>query len=169
MYLIFMGVSGSGKSTYARLTADAFKLPYFEADDYHPDENIAKMSAGTPLTDRDREAWIDQICQAIVETGATRAVVTCSALTPFVRARLEAQLPKQPTYIFLDAPADTIRHRMDRREGHFMRSSLLDSQFEALSVPESAIQIANEGEIADVFERLTTIVETLVAGSENQG
>ena len=76
MYLIFMGVSGSGKTTFARLTADAFDLPYFEADAYHPQANIDKMSAGTPLTDADREAWIDQLCGAILEAQVTRAVVT---------------------------------------------------------------------------------------------
>ncbi|MEL7112487.1 MAG: gluconokinase, GntK/IdnK-type [Pseudomonadota bacterium] len=169
MYLVFMGVSGSGKSTYARLTADAFGLTYFEADDYHPEENISKMSAGTPLTDRDREVWIDQMCEAIVGGGADQAVVTCSALTPFVRSRLEAQLPKKPTYLYLDVPSETIRARMDQREGHFMPSSLLASQFEALSVPDDAIQISNQGEISDVFERLVKVVETLMVGSENHG
>ncbi len=169
MYLIFMGVSGSGKSTYARLTAEAFKLPYFEADDFHPEANIAKMSAGTPLTDEDRVAWINQMCRAIVESGASRAVASCSALTPFVRTSLEAQLPVPPTYICLDVPEAKIRARMDARDDHFMPSALLASQFEALSVPDSAIRIANDGEIRDVFARLSEIVETLIARSENEG
>lgn len=168
MYLVFMGVSGCGKSTYARLTSEAYQLPYFEADNYHPDENVAKMSAGQALTDQDRVAWLENLCTAIVESGAARAVVTCSALTPFVRATLETNLPKPPVYLHLQAPEQLIRGRMETRPGHFMPASLLTSQFDALTVPDAAIQIANEGDIADVFDRIRAIVETQLAQSENE-
>ncbi|MCR9269540.1 MAG: gluconokinase, GntK/IdnK-type [Hyphomonadaceae bacterium] len=168
MYLIFMGVSGCGKSTYARLTSEAFELPYFEADDYHPEANVAKMSAGHALSDQDRVAWLENLCAAILESGAARAVVTCSALTPFVRATLDTNLPKSPVYLHLQAPEQLIRGRMETREGHFMPSSLLTSQFDALTVPDSAIQIANEGDIADVFDRIRPIVEVLLTRSEDE-
>ena len=169
MYLIFMGVSGSGKSTYARLIADAYGWPYLEADDYHPAENVAKMSAGQPLDDGDRVEWLNRLCGAIIAQGAGPIVATCSALTPFVQETLSAKLPNAPMiYICMDADEAVIRARMDARDDHYMPSSLLSSQLNALSVPVSAIRIANDGEIAVVYERIRAEVDALLRKSENQ-
>ena len=168
MYLIFMGVSGSGKSTYARLIADAYGWPYIEADDYHPPENVAKMSTGHPLNDEDRVEWLNQLCTAIMEQGAGPTVATCSALTPFVQETLSATLPSAPVYICMQADEAVIRNRMDARDEHYMPSSLLTSQLKALSVPGSAIRITNDDEISVVYDRVRTVVEALLSRSEDQ-
>lgn len=168
MYLIFMGVSGSGKSTYARMIADAYDWPFFEADDYHPSENVEKMSAGQPLTDDDRIEWLSGLCDAMIKQGGGPMVATCSALTPFVQSTLAAKLSKPPIYILMDADEAIIRARMDAREGHYMPSSLLTSQFQALDVPLSAIRISNDDEISVVYDRVRTVVETLISRSEDE-
>ena len=167
MYLIFMGVSGSGKSTYARLIADAYGWPYIEADDHHPAENVAKMTAGQPLNDRDRVEWLNRLCEAIIEHGAGPTVATCSALTPFVQDTLSVRLPSPPVYICMEADEAAIRARMDARDEHYMPSSLLASQLSALSIPVSAIRITNDDEISVVYERVRTVVDALLNRSEN--
>ena len=168
MYLIFMGVSGSGKSTYARLIADAYGWPFIEADDYHPDENVAKMSAGQPLTDEDRVEWLNRLCEAISAHSAGPTVATCSALTPFVQDTLSAKLPSPPVYICMEADESAIRTRMNARDDHYMPSSLLASQLAALSVPGSAIRIANDAEISVVYDRVRTVVDALLSRLEDQ-
>ena len=168
MYLIFMGVSGSGKSTYARMIADAYDWPFIEADDYHPADNVEKMSAGQPLTDTNRVEWLNRLCHAMIAQGDGPLVATCSALTPFVQDTLSAKLPKPPIYILMDANEATIRARMDAREGHYMPSSLLTSQIEALNVPVSAIRISNDDEISVVYARVRTVIESLIRRSEDQ-
>lgn len=169
MYLIFMGVSGSGKSTFAQRTAEVFGLPFFEADDFHPEHNVTKMASGQPLTDQDRVLWLEKLCAAINGAGAERAVISCSALTPFVRATLKDRLSTEPVYLLLDVPEAMIRRRMDAREGHFMPSSLLASQFEALTLPEGVIRITNEGDLSAVFQQVRTVVKDLFAASEQEG
>ncbi|MEP1144077.1 MAG: gluconokinase, GntK/IdnK-type [Henriciella sp.] len=169
MYLIFMGVSGSGKSTYARLASEAFDLPFFEADDFHPPENVEKMSTGIPLNDADRVDWLAALCNAVSEHASDRAVISCSALTPFVQATLEEALPQPPTYVCLDVSEAELRARMGARSAHFMPATLLASQFAALTVPESAIRIANEGTVERVFERIHEVVSVLVSASKDQG
>jgi carbohydrate kinase (thermoresistant glucokinase family) len=168
MYLIFMGVSGSGKSTYARLIAEAYGWPYIEADDYHPAENVAKMSAGQALNDEDRVEWLNRLCEAITAHGAGPTVATCSALTTFVQDTLSAKLPSAPVYICMDADEAAIRKRMDARDDHYMPSSLLASQLDALTVPISAIRITNDGEISMVYERVRTVIDALLSRSEDQ-
>lgn len=169
MYLIFMGVSGSGKSTYARLTSDSFNLPFFEADDFHSAENVEKMSSGVPLNDTDRVDWLAALCAAVSDHASDSAVISCSALTPFVQATLEDALPQPPTYICLDVSETELHARMEARTSHFMPAKLLASQFEALTVPDAAIRIANEGTIERVFVRIHEAVSTLVSASEDQG
>ena len=80
--LIIMGVSGSGKSTIGEQLAQRLGWSYEDGDKFHPSSNVAKMSAGQPLTDEDRWPWlqaianeIDRVCEA-----GEQAVIACSAL-----------------------------------------------------------------------------------------
>ena len=143
MHLLFvvMGVSGSGKTSVAREVARRFGLPFLEGDDYHPRENIAKMSVGVPLTDADRVPWIAAVARAINDVVDQDAVLACSALTLSVRGQLTTEVNDKCIFIHLRADPQIIRDRLAQRTGHYMRSNMLDSQLAALEQPEDAIAI----------------------------
>lgn len=134
-----MGVSGSGKTTMARLIADAFSCPFFDGDDYHPPVNKDKMSNGIALDDDDRHGWLDNLNQ-LAGDQKSGAVIACSALKEKYRVQLANGL-KSVHWVFLDGDFDTIYSRMKNRAGHFMPESLLQSQFDALERPEQAINL----------------------------
>lgn len=128
--LVVMGVSGSGKSTVAAALAQRLRVPFGEADDFHPQANIDKMSAGIPLDDADREPWLD----AIGDWLAARpdgAVASCSALKRSYRDRLRHHAPSV-TFLHLAGSPEVLARRMAGRPGHFMPPSLLASQLETL-------------------------------------
>lgn len=131
--IVVMGVSGSGKSTVAKLISDELGLPFAEGDDFHPAANVAKMSAGHPLTDDDRWPWLDAIAEWIAERAAagTGGVVTCSALKVSYREVL-TKASSLVWFTALDAPIEVIADRLARRKGHFMPAGLLQSQFDDL-------------------------------------
>jgi gluconokinase len=129
--VIVMGVTGSGKSTVGELLARRLGVPYAEADDFHPAANIAKMSAGHPLDDNDREPWLGAIAGWAAERAGRGGVVSCSALKRRYRDRLRASVPEL-FFLHLDGPRELIAERLDTRKGHFMPPALLSSQFEAL-------------------------------------
>nr|WP_107660376.1 gluconokinase [Nocardia suismassiliense] len=126
-----MGVSGSGKSTVGRAVAAELGVEYAEGDDFHPEANIAKMAAGIPLDDDDRWPWLDAVAAWMAERGERGGVITCSALKRAYRDRLRAAAPTA-FFLHLTAPREELAHRMTGRTGHFMPSSLLDSQLAAL-------------------------------------
>ena len=135
--LVFMGVCGCGKSTVAELYARHTDAALIEADFFHPPENIAKMSAGTPLTDADRAGWLAALATRIAD-GKARGealVVTCSALKKAYRDRLRAGDPEL-LFVFLDGGQELLQARLDGRKGHFMPSSLLGSQLATLERPD---------------------------------
>jgi gluconokinase len=155
-HLVVMGVAGSGKTTVAALLADRLGREVAEADEFHPAENIAKMSAGTPLTDADREPWLRAIRDWLDEK--TRAgiavVVTCSALKRSYRDLLrEARGPVR--FLHLDGSPELLAERMAGRTGHFMPPELLPSQLatlETLDDDEDGITVdvsATPEQIAD--------------------
>ncbi|WP_371495508.1 gluconokinase [Kitasatospora sp. NBC_00374] len=131
--VVVMGVSGVGKTTVAELLAARLHLPYAEADDFHPAANIAKMSAGTPLDDRDREPWLIALGGWLAERRAagTGGVVTCSALKRRYRDTLRAHCP-DAFFLHLAGSHRLVEDRLAHRSGHFMPVSLLDSQYAAL-------------------------------------
>jgi gluconokinase len=134
--IVVMGVSGTGKTTVGRLLADELGVPYAEADDFHPAANIAKMAAGTPLDDSDREPWLDAIGAWAAERRGRGGVVSCSALRRRYRDRLRSADPGL-FFLHLRGEPELIARRLDEREGHFMKKVLLDSQFAALEPLEA--------------------------------
>ena len=134
--LVFMGVSGCGKSTVAALHAGATGATLIEADDFHPPANVEKMRSGTPLTDADRAGWLSAMAGRIAE-GRTRGeamVITCSALKRAYRDRLRAADPDL-IFIHLTGSRELLAARIGARKGHFMPPGLLDSQLAALEPP----------------------------------
>lgn len=136
---VIMGVSGSGKSTVGRALAATLDCPFFDGDDFHPRENVAKMAAGIPLTDGDRVPWLARLADLIrthLERGDA-AVVACSALKRAYRDVLQGE-PSQADrvrFVFLQGDFDTLWQRMAARPAHFMRPDMLRSQFAALEEP----------------------------------
>ncbi|MBA0045597.1 gluconokinase [Mycobacterium sp. NPDC050853] len=142
-----MGVAGVGKTTVARLLAQRLDAPYAEADDFHPEANIAKMSAGIPLEDTDRWPWLQRIAEWMSDRGreGTGGVVTCSALKRRYRDVLRTGCP-DAFFVHLSGDRTLIGDRMSHRTGHFMPTSLLDSQFDILE----PLQPDERGAVLDV-------------------
>ncbi len=131
--VVVMGVSGSGKTSVGAALADRLQLPFVEGDSLHPQSNVARMSAGIPLTDADRWPWLDRIGERLAQAPGG-VVISCSALKKAYRVRLRAAAA--PLYfIFLDGAFDVLSTRMASRKGHFMPASLLESQLTTLEMP----------------------------------
>ena len=137
--IIIMGVSGCGKSTVGGALAQELGSLFFDADDYHPPENVAKMSAGHPLNDEDRVPWLEILHDLInlhIRTGRPM-VLACSALKQQYRDQLLDGNPGTKI-VYLQGTFELISGRMQAREGHYMRPDMLKSQFEALEEPTQA-------------------------------
>lgn len=126
--VVVMGVTGSGKSTVGMALAERLGVSFADADDFHSPANVAKMRAGTPLNDDDRRPWLLAIGAWLREHEGTGAVVTCSALKRRYRDTLREAAPAI-TFLHLHGDKDTVRQRVGARPGHFMPTSLVDSQF----------------------------------------
>lgn len=143
--IIVMGVAGCGKSSVGTRLAEALSLPYQEGDDLHPQANIAKMSAGTPLNDDDRWPWLDRIGEILADHAESGIVLTCSSLKKVYRDRLRAAAGGRLAFVFLDGSKALLTKRMGNREGHFMPTSLLESQLATLERPdqEAGVVVVN--------------------------
>jgi carbohydrate kinase (thermoresistant glucokinase family) len=161
--VVVMGVAGSGKTTVGRALAERLAWAYAEGDEFHPQANVVKMRSGVPLTDADREPWLDAIALWLEERLARRqpGVVACSALKRSYRDRLRRAAPDLRV-VYLDAPRDVLSARIERRVGHFFPGTLLDSQLAALERPDPS-----EHAIAvDVSEPLDRVVSRIVEDLE---
>ncbi len=132
--IVVMGVSGSGKTTVGEALAERFGIPLLEGDQFHPAANIAKMSAGTPLTDDDRWPWLDAIATAMRD-APDGVIVTCSSLRRVYRDRLRERAGRPVLFVYLNGSRATLAGRLAARKGHFMPPSLLDSQLATLEPP----------------------------------
>jgi gluconokinase len=154
--LIVMGVSGSGKSTVADALAKRLGWRYEDGDRFHPPGNVAKMSAGHPLTDQDRLPWLQAIANEIdrVCRQGERAVIACSALK---RAYRDILLHGRGDvrFVFLKGTQDLIAGRLAARKGHFMPPDLLASQFRTLEPPaagEHPITVSIDAPVAAIVD-----------------
>lgn len=140
MIFIVMGVSGCGKTTVGQKLAVQLGLPFYDADDFHPQTSVEKMRHGIPLTDEDRKPWLNQLAANIqVWEQEGGAVLACSALKE--QYRLMLQTVPQITWIYLDGSRATILERLRARNAHYMPPILLDSQLEALEKPAYGIHV----------------------------
>lgn len=165
MIVILMGVSGSGKTTVGHALAERLGWSFAEGDDFHSAANRAKMHAGIPLTDLDREPWLNAIHAQIELWLQNKAnmVLACSALKQSYRDQLIAATPaKSICFVYLQGSASLIQQRLQQRHGHYMPASLLGSQFEALEPPQDAIVIS-------VAPSVPVIVEQILTALHNQG
>jgi gluconokinase len=135
--VIVMGVSGCGKSSVGEALAQRLGLPFIEGDMLHPESNVAKMAAGTPLTDEDRWPWLTVIGERMADALARGEgiIVSCSALKKIYREHLRAATGGRLAFVYLDGSRELLGRRMGARTGHFMPLGLLDSQLATLEVP----------------------------------
>ena len=141
MIVQVIGVSGCGKTTIARNLSKAIGIPYYDADDFHPKENIEKMKSGQALDDSDRASWLSSLSghlQKWEKEGG--AILACSALKEKYRTVLSQGL-EDCRWVFLAGDYDLIYNRMSTRQGHYMGEHMLKSQFNALEVPSYGIHI----------------------------
>ncbi|MFJ3305745.1 gluconokinase [Streptomyces sp. NPDC086549] len=150
-----MGVAGTGKTTIGPLLAARLGAPYAEGDDFHPQANIDKMSAGVPLDDADRWPWLDAIGTWADGRRGLGGVVSCSALKRSYRDRLRATAPGI-VFVHLTGSRKLIEDRMSHRRGHFMPTALLDSQFatlQPLQADEAGVSVDVSGSPEEIAER----------------
>lgn len=152
-----MGVSGSGKSTVGAALARRLSVPFADADALHPAANIAKMAAGTPLTDDDRYPWLDAVGKWLGD-HQDGGVMSCSALKRAYRDRLRSHSPGVE-FLHLTGSPELIASRQAGRSGHFMPSALVKSQFDTLE----PLAHDEQGRALDVASSVDGIVETFVA------
>jgi carbohydrate kinase (thermoresistant glucokinase family) len=137
--IVMMGVSGCGKTTVGQLVAKELGWEFIEGDEYHSPENIAKMSSGQPLNDEDRFDWMNSLNAKISDllSANESGVLACSALKDKHRKHLARNWEEQVLFIHIQGTFDEIHQRMEARQGHYMKSGMLKSQFEALEPPDN--------------------------------
>lgn len=189
--LLVMGVSGSGKSSVGTLLASELGWKFYDADDYHPEENRVKMSQGIPLNDQDRIPWLCELHNILLRdiTSGQPVVLACSALKKMYRDILirgqdnisltyaESGKEKEPAevkllVVHLSGSSKVIAERLYKRKGHFMSPNLLQSQFDTLeppSAPENFIQISVDKTLSEIIATIMKAmkeVSFLVSDSE---
>lgn len=160
--IVVMGVASSGKTSLGERLAERLGWPFRDADSFHPPENVAKMSSGTPLTDEDRKPWLAAIAAWIDELRTTggNGIVTCSALKRAYREVIVGDRP-DVTLVYLRGSRELIGQRMAARQHHFMPPALLDSQFATLEEPGAderplvvQVEASKEAIVAQVVREL---------------
>jgi gluconokinase len=154
-----MGVSGCGKSTVGEALAAALDSPFYDGDDFHSAENVAKMASGVPLNDDDRYPWLASLNDLLADHLARNAsaVLACSALKRKYRDQLRDG-NDGAVFVYLQGDFDTIWQRMQARSGHYMQADMLHSQFDALEAPDS-----DEALIISVDQPVDAIVTAILS------
>jgi gluconokinase len=154
--IILMGVSGCGKTAVGKRLSQALGWPFYDGDDFHPTENIAKMSRGIPLNDGDRAPWLiilHDLVAGHLQSGKSM-ILACSALKQKYRDQLEEGI-SGTLIVYLKGDFDLIFGRMTSREDHYMKAKMLRSQFDTLEEPADAITI-------DIDKSLEEIVKGII-------
>ena len=158
--IIVMGVSSSGKSTVGQAIARRLHVPFLDGDGYHPEANVEKMRAGIPLNDEDRWPWLERLARALHEAAERKgaSVGACSALKRTYREFLVEKAGEPITFVYLDGTREIIGQRMARRHHEYMPTSLLDSQFATLEIPDPATENVLVVPVTDSIEKITQTV-----------
>jgi len=156
-----MGVSGCGKTTIGKLLSKEMNIPFFDADDFHPKENIIKMEKGFPLNDEDRLPWLKKLTENIsLWNNKGDAVLACSALKESYRKILSSSTA-DIQWIILNGSFELINERLKTRSNHYMKASLLLSQFEDLEIPDYGIHINIEQSPNEIINQITVNIQSM--------
>ena len=163
MIVVLMGVTGSGKTTIGNLLAKKLDATFADGDDFHPQANKEKMAAGHPLTDEDRQPWLEALNHLLRGWASSqgKGVLACSALKNKYRDTLSAGLPNgELAFVILEGSKELLTERLSHRTHHFMNPALLDSQLATLEDPSDAIHVPIDRTpdeiVADIVEQLKT-------------
>jgi len=156
--IVVMGVSGSGKSTVGAALAQRLRVPFADADDFHPPANIEKMTAGLALNDDDRYPWLEAVGDWLAVRCGDGGVMSCSALKRKYRDQLRRHCP-DVLFLHLSGSREVIGKRQASRPGHFMPASLLASQFQTLE----ELEPNERGVTIDVDQDIDSVVESYLA------
>jgi beta-N-acetylhexosaminidase len=173
--IIVMGVSGCGKTTIGALVARELGIPFLDGDSLHPVENVAKMAAGTPLTDEDRWPWLATVGAELAKAGDGGLVLACSALRRSYRDAIREQAP-DTVFLHLHGSKEVLGSRLEGRSGHFMPTTLLDSQLatlEPLEADEAGfvvdIAVPVDEVVASSLADIAAVVPAVSAGTAPAG
>ncbi len=159
--MIVMGVAGSGKSTVGARLAQRLGAEFFDADDFHPESNHAKMAAGIPLNDADREPWLVRLKREVIDAtpDGKRSVLACSALKKSYRESLGVG-SAGIQLIYLRGEAALLAERLAGRAGHFMKAGMLESQLAALEEPhpDEGITLGIDAGVEEILENIVARV-----------
>ncbi|WP_305983105.1 gluconokinase [Roseivirga thermotolerans] len=157
--IVVMGISGAGKSTVGKALANRMGMPFLDADDFHPRENVMKMSSGQPLDDDDRWPWLAAIVEHILQSHRPCFVLGCSALKESYRLYLAQRLKLH--LVYLEITAEEAHRRLKMRKRHFMPATLVQSQLDALEIPSSAFRLSATLNITKSVDLLAEHFSTL--------
>ncbi len=163
MVVILMGAMGCGKTTVGRLLAQQLRWPFFDGDDFHPEENVEKMRAGIALSDEDRQLWLKNLrdhIQGCLRKGKN-AILACSALKQSYRDMLGVDQSSVRT-VYLKGSFQLLRQRIDRRHHPYMNKDLLKSQLDILEEPEYGLKV-------DIQDAPEAIVKTIIDALAKDG
>jgi gluconokinase len=149
--IILMGVSGCGKTSVGQRLSRVLCWPFFDGDDFHPEENVDKMAAGIPLNDDDRIPWLATLHDLIADhlSDGQSMLLACSALKQKYRDQLVEGNPGT-VFVHLKGDFNLIYERMQTRAGHYMKPEMLHSQFRALEEPDAAITVSAKQRIEQI-------------------
>ena len=154
MVLIIMGVAGCGKTSVGKMLSERLGWKYYEGDEYHPKENVEKMSQGIPLNDEDRMPWLLKLRTIIEDSlkNGANIILSSSALKEAYRKILKVN--DDVRFIYLKGSYELIESRMKLRKDHFMKPGMLKSQFDALEEPSDAIVIGIDQSLKEIRENI---------------
>jgi gluconokinase len=155
MKIVVMGVTGCGKTTVGIALAESLGIEFIDSDDLHPESNKKKMSSGTPLTDSDREPWLQEVSKTLQKHESV--IVACSALKKSYRSTILAGAPTTK-FVHLSGSKELIFARLSERSHHFMPIELLDSQFQTLE----PLDPEESGKVFDISKPIDEIVREVL-------
>ncbi len=158
--IIVMGVSGCGKSTVGQALAKRLSYPFYDGDDFHPKKNIEKMQQGTPLTDTDRQGWLETLNKVLL-SESNGVVLACSALKPDYRQTLIRHL-ERPLFVYLKGDFDEIWVRHKNRKNHYFQGrAMLQSQFDTLIEPagNNVITVSVTLNVKEIVEKICRVLQ----------